>query len=333
MTNDTMLKSENKKEILSLVKTIEKEFGEGSIMLLNNDEPLQKIEVFKSGSYLLDKALGIGGYPKGRIVEIYGPESSGKTTLCLHAIAEIQKQNGLAAYIDAEHSFDPMYAKNLGVDLEKLILSQPDSGEQALEIVDILAKSSFVDLIVVDSVAALVPEAELNGEMKDQQIGMQARLMSKGLRKITGHLSKNKTTILFVNQIREKIGVMFGNPETTTGGRALKFYSSIRIEVRKSSTITDGKDITGNEVKLKVVKNKLSVPYKSAVTEIVFSQGIDKLSELIDLGTELNVFEKKGSWYSYQGKNIAQGKKQFKDFLVNNPDFMKKIEEEILSSE
>ncbi len=319
-------------EVVKILDEIKKKFGDESIMLLSQNEQAEKIDTFPTGSYLLDEALGIGGYPKGRIIEIYGPESSGKTTLCLHAIAEIQKRNGLAAFIDAEHSIDPIYAKNLGVDLDKLILSQPDSGEQALEIVDILAKSGSVDLIVVDSVAALVPEAELNGEMRDQQIGSQARLMSKALRKITGNLSKNKTTILFINQIREKIGVMFGNPETTTGGRALKFYASIRIEVRKSTTITDGKDITGNEVKMKVVKNKLSTPYKSITTEIVFSHGIDALSELIDLGVEKNIFSKKGSWYAYGDKNIAQGKKQFKEFLLNNLDFKNEIENKILNS-
>ncbi|MGP1451440.1 MAG: recombinase RecA [Metamycoplasmataceae bacterium] len=319
-------------EVVKILDEIKKKFGDESIMLLSQNEQVEKIDTFPTGSYLLDEALGIGGYPKGRIIEIYGPESSGKTTLCLHAIAEIQKRNGLAAFIDAEHSIDPIYAKNLGVDLDKLILSQPDSGEQALEIVDILAKSGSVDLIVVDSVAALVPEAELNGEMRDQQIGSQARLMSKALRKITGNLSKNKTTILFINQIREKIGVMFGNPETTTGGRALKFYASIRIEVRKSTTITDGKDITGNEVKMKVVKNKLSTPYKSITTEIVFSHGIDALSELIDLGVEKNIFSKKGSWYAYGDKNIAQGKKQFKEFLLNNLDFKNEIENKILNS-
>lgn len=319
-------------EVVKILDEIKKKFGDESIMLLSQNEQAEKIDTFPTGSYLLNEALGIGGYPKGRIIEIYGPESSGKTTLCLHAIAEIQKRNGLAAFIDAEHSIDPIYAKNLGVDLDKLILSQPDSGEQALEIVDILAKSGSVDLIVVDSVAALVPEAELNGEMRDQQIGSQARLMSKALRKITGNLSKNKTTILFINQIREKIGVMFGNPETTTGGRALKFYASIRIEVRKSTTITDGKDITGNEVKMKVVKNKLSTPYKSITTEIVFSHGIDALSELIDLGVEKNIFSKKGSWYAYGDKNIAQGKKQFKEFLLSNLDFKNEIENKILNS-
>ena len=293
------MKQENEKEkinadVKSALNEITKKFGQEAIMLFNQDKVEEHIEVFSSGSYLLDDALGIGGYPKGRIIEIYGPESSGKTTLCLHAIAEVQKLGGAAAFIDAEHSIDPNYARNLGVNLNTLILSQPDSGEQAMEIVDILAKSGAISLIVVDSVAALVPEAELNGDMYDQQIGQQARLMSKALRKITGSLNKNKTTIIFVNQIREKIGG-YGNPETTTGGRALKFYSSIRVEVRKSTSIVEGKDITGNEIKVKVVKNKLAAPYKSFTSQIMFSKGIDNLGELIDLATEKNIFVKKGA--------------------------------------
>lgn len=280
------------KNIKSALNEIEKKFGKESIMVLG-DIPNADVEVFSSGSILLDNALGINGLPKGKIIEIYGPESSGKTTLTLHAIAEVQKNGGIAAFIDAEHSIDPQYAANIGVDIDNLILSQPDSGEQALEIVDILAKSGNVDLIVVDSVAALVPEAELNGEMKDQQIGAQARLMSKALRKITGNLNKNQTTIIFINQIREKVGVIFGNPEITTGGRALKFYASIRIEVRKGSQITEGKDILGNEVKFKVVKNKLSAPYKVTQSEILFSKGIDRYNELATIGIENKIFEQK----------------------------------------
>ncbi|WP_338822888.1 recombinase RecA [Mycoplasmopsis felifaucium] len=322
--------NENSTIIKDTLKEITKRFGEEAIMLFNRDKIDEKIETFSTGSYLLNNAIGVGGYPKGRIVEIYGPESSGKTTLCLHAIAEVQKSGGIAAFIDAEHAIDPNYAKNLGVDLNNLILSQPDSGEQAMEIVDILAKSGAIDLIVVDSVAALVPLAELEGDMKDQQIGVQARLMSKALRKITANLSKKKTTVLFVNQIREKIGVMFGNPETTTGGRALKFYSSIRIEVRKSTSITDGKDITGNEIKIKVVKNKVAAPYKSFTTEILFSKGIDTLNELIELACEKGIFVKKGAWYSYDEKNLAQGKKSLKEFLQSNPEFKQEIEQKIL---
>ncbi|MGV2393150.1 UNVERIFIED_CONTAM: recombinase RecA [Campylobacter lari] len=289
------LYNENEKIIKSTLNEITKKFGNEAIMLFNQEKIDEHIETFPTGSYLLDHALGINGYPKGRIIEIYGPESSGKTTLCLHAIAEVQKLGGTCAFIDAEHALDPTYARNLNVNLNKLILSQPDSGEQAMEIVDILTKSGAIDLIIVDSVAALVPEAELNGDMYDQQIGMQARLMSKALRKITANLSKNKTTIIFVNQIREKIGLMFGNPETTTGGRALKFYSSIRLEVRKANSISEGKDITGNEVKIKVVKNKLAAPYKSFMTEIMFSRGIDSLNEIIELAIEKGVFVKKGA--------------------------------------
>ncbi|QGZ97725.1 recombinase RecA [Mycoplasma sp. NEAQ87857] len=310
---------ENKKIIKNTLQEIEKKFGKESIMLLG-DVPDVSVDTFHSGSYALDYALGIGGFPKGRIVEIYGPESCGKTTLTLHTIAEVQKNNGVAAFIDAEHSIDSGYAASIGVDIDNLILAQPDSGEQALEIVDILAKTGAVDLIVVDSVAALVPEAELNGEMVDQQIGAQARLMSKALRKITGNLNKNKTTIIFINQIREKVGVIFGNPETTPGGRALKFYSSIRIEVRKGQAINESKDIVGNEVKFKIVKNKLSAPYKNTQSEIYFSKGIDKTSELVDIAIANNIFEKKGSWYSYQDKNIGQGKKNIKEFIESNPE-------------
>ncbi|WP_029513328.1 recombinase RecA [Mycoplasmopsis primatum] len=330
MKKDNDLNKEQKDLIKSTLSEITRKFGQEAIMIFNQDKLNEKIETFSSGSYLLNNALGIGGYPKGRIIEIYGPESSGKTTLCLHAIAEIQKTGGVAAFIDAEHAIDPLYAKNLGVDLNTLILSQPDSGEQAMEIVDILAKSGAIDLIVVDSVAALVPLAELDGEMKDQQVGMQARLMSKALRKITGNLNKNKTSVIFVNQIREKIGVMFGNPETTTGGRALKFYASVRLEVRKSTSITDGKEITGNEIKVKVVKNKLAPPYKSFSTEILFSKGIDATSELIDLAVEKNIFEKKGAWFAYDGKNIAQGKKSLKEFLESNIEFKNEIERKAL---
>ncbi|UUD36415.1 recombinase RecA [Mycoplasmopsis citelli] len=315
---------DKQKLIKDTLKEIEKRFGSESIMILG-DVPYGDTEVFSSGSYVLNKLLGINGFPKGRVIEIYGPESCGKTTLSLHAIAEVQKNGGIAAFIDAEHSIDPVYAQNIGVNVDTLLLSQPDSGEQALEIVDLLSKSGHVDLIVVDSVAALVPEAELNGEMRDQQIGLQARLMSKALRKITASLNKNKTTVIFINQIREKVGVIFGNPETTTGGRALKFYSSIRIEVRKGGVLGDGKDSIGNEVKFKVVKNKLSAPYKVGTSEILFSRGIDTLGEIIDLSVENGNLVKKGAWYSYEGKNVAQGKKAMKDFLTENPDIKTKL--------
>ncbi|WAM05385.1 recombinase RecA [Mycoplasmopsis cynos] len=317
---------EPKTIIKNAINQIEKKFGKESIMLLG-DVPDISIETFHSGSYVLDHILGIGGYPKGRIIEIYGPESSGKTTLSLRAIAEVQKNGGIAAFIDAEHSIDPVFASKLGVNVENLILSQPDSGEQALEIVDILARLGNIDLIVVDSVAALVPLAELNGEMNEQQIGAQARLMSKALRKITGNLNKNKTTIIFINQIREKVGVIFGNPETTPGGRALKFYSSIRIEVRKGTQISEEKEVSGSEIKFKIVKNKLAAPYKTAQTDLLFNEGIDQNSELVDIGLELGIFDKKGAWYSYDGSNVAQGKKNMKYYLINNPN----IKEEILN--
>ncbi|ACF07103.1 recombinase protein, RecA [Metamycoplasma arthritidis] len=310
------------------LKEIEKKFGKESIMILGQ-KPEITPEVFSSGSISINRALGIGGWPKGRIIEVYGPESSGKTTIALHAIAEIQKLGGIAAFIDAEHSIDPNYAKNVGVDIDNLILSQPDSGEQALEIVDSLAKTGAIDLIVVDSVAALVPEVELQGEMRDQVVGAQARLMSKALRKITGSLAKNKTTIIFINQIREKIGVIFGNPETTSGGRALKFYSSIRLEVRKQQNLTSNGDILGNQVKCKVVKNKLAAPYKNAQIEIIFSQGISLTSEIINFAEEFGILTKKGSWYSYENENIAQGVANLQLLLETNHDLFKKIKTQV----
>ncbi|MFV8500056.1 recombinase RecA [Mycoplasma sp. VS424B] len=310
--------------IKETIKEISKKLGEESIMVLG-DIPYISIDTFHSGSYILDKILGIKGFPKGKIIEIFGPESSGKTTLALNAIAEVQKEGGIAAFIDAEHAIDSEYAQKIGVDISKLILSQPDSGEQALEIVDILAKTGKIDLIVVDSVAALVPEAELNGEMTDLQIGAQARLMSKGLRKITGNLNKNKTTIIFINQIREKVGVIFGSPETTPGGRALKFYSSVRIEVRKGSPIVEGKDIVGCEIKFKVVKNKLSIPYKTGQSELYFSLGLDKSGELVDIGLENGIIERKGAWFSYKGENVAQGKKNMKSYILDNQSLYNEI--------
>ncbi|WP_420704435.1 recombinase RecA [Metamycoplasma hyosynoviae] len=320
---------ENNKELQEALKEIEKKFGKESIMILGSKPDIIP-EVIDSGSIAINKALGINGWPKGRVVEIYGPESSGKTTIALHAIAEVQKKGGIAAFIDAEHSIDPLYAKNLGIDINKLILSQPDSGEQALEIVDCLSKTGSIDLIVVDSVAALVPEAELNGEMRDQVIGVQARLMSKALRKITASLSKNKTTVIFINQIREKIGVMFGNPETTPGGKALKFYSTVRVEVRKQQTLGQGENIIGNQVKCKVVKNKLAAPYKTAQIEIVFSKGISKLAEIIKFAEYFEILEKKGSWYSFEGENIAQGAANLQALLLQNTELKNKIENLVL---
>ncbi|QKT05206.1 recombinase RecA [Mycoplasma sp. OR1901] len=314
----------NDQELKNIINIIEKKYGKETIMFLG-DVPEIDLETFHSGSYILDNLLGGFGYPKGRIIEIYGPESSGKTTLTLHAIAEVQKQGGLAAFIDAEHSIDPSFAQKIGVDTDQLILSQPDSGEQALDIVDILVKSGKIDLIVVDSVAALVPESELNGEMSDQQIGAQARLMSKALRKITANSNKNKTTIIFINQIREKVGVIFGSPETTPGGRALKFYSSIRVEVRKGSPIVENKDIIGAEIKLKVVKNKIAPPYKNAQTEFFFDSGIDKLNELVDMGELLGKFTKKGAWYYVDGNSVAQGKKNMKEYLKENTELQQEI--------
>ena len=311
-------------EIKSTFQIIEKRFGKEAIMLLGDNEKIE-VSTFSSGSIALDHILGINGLPRGRVIEIFGPESSGKTTIALHAIAEIQKEGGIAAFIDAEHSIDPNYAKNLGVNIDNLILSQPDSDKQALEIVDLLVKTGKIDLIVVDSVAALVPEVELQGEMKDQTIGAQARLMSKALRKITGSLNKNKTTIIFINQVREKVGIIFGSPETTSGGRALKFYASIRIDVRKVSSIGSGDDIVGNVIKLKVVKNKLAAPFKSATTEIIFAKGISKISEIIELAEENKIIEKRGSWYAYEGQNIAQGKNNLKLILESSKELYEAI--------
>lgn len=314
----------NKKNLKEAISQIEKKFGKESIMLLG-EKPSIDTEVFSTGSLAIDHALGINGFPKGRIIEIFGPESSGKTTLSLHAIAEVQKKGGIAAFIDAEHSIDPIYARNLGVDINNLILSQPDSGEQALEIVDTLTKTGAIDLIVVDSVAALVPEAELNGEMRDQTIGSQARLMSKALRKITGSLNKNGTTIIFINQIREKVGIIFGNPETTSGGRALKFYASIRLDVRKTSNIGSGDEISGNVVKVKVVKNKLSAPFKTAIVEIIFSRGISRYAEVAQLAEDFEILVKKGAWYSYKNENIAQGKNNLRLYLETNSDLYNEL--------
>jgi recombination protein RecA len=310
---------------------IEKQFGKGSIMRLGQEGPLLKVETISTGSLGLDDALGIGGVPRGRVTEIYGPEMSGKTTLALHIIAEAQKNNGLACFIDAEHAFDPFYAKALGVDVENLIVSQPDTGEQALEIADTLVRSGMVDVIVIDSVAALVPRAELEGEMGDSHMGLQARLMSQALRKLTGHISKSKTTIIFINQIRMKIGVMFGNPETTTGGNALKFYSSVRLDIRRIATIKSGTDKTGNRTRVRVVKNKLAPPFREAEFDIIYGQGISKVGEIIDLGIELGIIEKRGVWLYYNGEAIGQGREKAKIHLSENPKLTKEIEEKLIT--
>ncbi|MDY4787966.1 MAG: recombinase RecA [Bacilli bacterium] len=310
------------------LRDIQKAFGSGSVMLLGEKSDINQ-DVIPSGSLALDYALGVGGYPKGRIIEIYGPESSGKTTVALHAIAECQKMGGKAAFIDAEQAIDPAYARKLGVNIDELILSQPDSGEQALEITDMLIKSNAIDLVVVDSVAALVPQAELDGEMMDSQMGLQARLMSKGLRKIAGNLNKTNCTIIFINQLREKIGVMYGNPETTTGGRALKFYATIRIEVRRADAIKLGSDIIGNNVNLKIVKNKVAPPFKNATVEIMYGEGISRFSEVIDLAVNFDIVKKSGSWYSYNDEKIGQGKDAVKAFLKEHQDIYNNVYDKV----
>ena len=313
------------------IKQIEKQFGKGSVMKLG-DRAAVDVAVIPTGSLTLDMALGIGGYPKGRIIEIYGPESSGKTTLTLHAIAEVQKQGGTAAFIDAEHAIDPVYAKYLGVNIDELILSQPDSGEQGLEIAETLVRSGAIDLVVVDSVAALVPQVELDGEMADQQMGLQARLMSKALRKLSGVMNKTDCTIIFINQLREKIGVMFGNPETTTGGRALKFYSSVRVEIRRSEAIKNGTEIVGNKVNIKVVKNKVAPPFKSTQVDIIYGKGISRDGEVLDLAVDKDIVDKSGAWYAYKGEKIGQGRENAKRYLVEHPDIMNEITEAIKAS-
>ncbi|RHM59752.1 MULTISPECIES: recombinase RecA [Coprobacillaceae] len=326
-------KAEEKKQqaLDAAIKQIEKQFGKGSVMKLGDRSAID-VDVIPTGSLTLDLALGIGGYPKGRIIEIYGPESSGKTTLTLHAIAEVQKQGGRAAFIDAEHAIDPVYAKNLGVNIDELILSQPDSGEQGLEIAETLVRSGAIDLVVVDSVAALVPQVELDGEMSDNQMGLQARLMSKALRKLSGVMNKTDCTIIFINQLREKIGIMFGNPETTTGGRALKFYSSVRVEIRRSEQIKNGTEVVGNKVNIKVVKNKVAPPFKTTQVDIIYGKGISRDGEVLDLAVDKDIVDKSGAWYAYKGEKIGQGRENAKNFLSTHPEIMEEITEAIKAS-
>ena len=311
--------SERMKAVNAAISKIEKDFGKGSVMRMGDDH-VENVEVIPTGSISLDFALGVGGYPKGRIIEIYGPESSGKTTLAIHAIAESQKAGGIAVFIDAEHAFDRFYASKLGVDVDNLIISQPDNGEQALEIADQLIRSAAVDIVVIDSVAALTPKAEIEGDMGDNRVGLQARLMSQALRKLTATVSKTKTTCIFINQLREKIGVLFGNPETTTGGNALKFYSSVRLDIRKGSPIKDGEEVIGNEVKVKVVKNKVAPPFRKIQFDILFGEGISRVGEIVELGVRFNIIEKSGSWFSYSGSKLAQGKEATKQVLRDNPE-------------
>ena len=325
---------QNEKENMSAdalnetLKQIQKLFGKGAVMRLGEREAVD-VDAIPSGSLLLDEALGVGGYPKGRIIEIFGPESSGKTTLALHAIAECQKNGGRAAFIDAEHAIDPIYAKNLGVDINELILSQPDNGEQALEIVEMLADSGAISLIVVDSVAALVPQAELDGEMSDSSVGLQARLMSKAMRKVAGILNKKECAVIFINQLREKVGVMYGNPETTSGGRALKFYASIRIDIRRTEAIKQGADIVGNTCRVKIVKNKVSPPFKQCEIDIIYGQGISKEGEILDRAVELGLIKKSGSWFEYNGNKIAQGRDAAKTYIKENEDIAAELLEKI----
>ena len=319
---------EKLKALQLTMEKLDKAYGKGAVMKLG-DSPVEKVEVIPTGSITLDIALGINGYPKGRVVEIYGPESSGKTTLAIHAIAEVQKQGGIAAFIDAEHAFDQFYAKKLGVDIDNLLISQPDNGEQALEIADNLIRSGAIDLIVVDSVAALTPKAEIEGEMGDSQMGLQARLMSKALRKLTGSINKAGCCCIFINQLRDKIGVMFGNPETTTGGNALKFYSSIRIDIRKASQIKEGEDVVGNRVKVKIVKNKVAPPFRKAEFDVMYGEGISKVGEIIDLGVDLNILKKSGSWFSYGETRLGQGRDSVKQIIQDNPELLDELEAKI----
>ncbi|MDE6142080.1 MAG: recombinase RecA [Bacilli bacterium] len=327
-TKEINKETDKDKALEQVMAEIEKQFGKGAIMKLGSDSHME-IETTPSGSLSLDIALGVGGFPKGRIIEIFGPESSGKTTIALQAVAEVQKTGGRAAFIDAEHALDPVYAKNLGVNLDELLLSQPDTGEQALEICEALVRSNAVSIIVIDSVAALVPQAEIEGEMGDSHVGLQARLMSQALRKLSGIINKTNTTAIFINQLREKVGVMFGNPETTTGGRALKFYSSVRLDVRRGEQIKMGDSVIGNKTTIKVVKNKVAPPFKVATVDIMYGEGVSYEGELVDLAAEADVIEKSGAWYSYNGEKIGQGKENAKIFLKNNPDIAAEVDSQI----
>ena len=323
--------SEKLKALQAAMQKIEKDFGKGTVMRMG-DENIENVDVIPTGSIGLNAALGVGGYPKGRIIEIYGPESSGKTTLAIHAIAEAQKAGGIAAFIDAEHAFDRFYAQKLGVDVDNLWISQPDNGEQALEIADQLIRSAAIDIVVIDSVAALTPKKEIEGDMGDNVVGLQARLMSQALRKLTGTVAKTNTTCIFINQLREKIGVMFGNPETTTGGNALKFYASVRLDIRKVTSIKDGDQVVGNQVRVKVVKNKVAPPFRKAEFEIAFGEGISKYGELVDLGVEYGIIKKSGSWFSYQDTKLAQGRDATKQMLKDNPELCEEIEAQIMDA-
>ena len=332
MADEKKIPSAEKLKALQLAMAkIDKEFGKGAIMKLGDDK-IEDVPVIPSGSVGLNLALGVGGYPRGRVIEIYGPESSGKTTLAIHAMAEVQKQGGIAAIIDAEHAFDRFYAEKLGVDTNELLIAQPDCGEQALDIADELIRSAAVDLVVIDSVAALTPKAEIEGDMGDNRVGLQARLMSQALRKLTATINKTQTTCIFINQLREKIGVMFGNPETTTGGNALKFYASVRLDIRKAQAIKDGDEIIGNQVRVKVIKNKVAPPFKKAEFDLMFNEGISRVGELIDMGVEKGVLTKSGSWYSYEGNKLAQGRDAAKNVLRDNPDLAEEIENKIMEA-
>ena len=330
---DTLAIDEKESKLKALqaaLLKIEKDFGKGAVMKLGDDN-IDKVEIIPTGSILLNRALGVGGYPRGRIIEIYGPESSGKTTLAIHAIAEVQKTGGIAAIIDAEHAFDRFYAEKLGVDVDNLFISQPDNGEQALEIADQLIRSSAVDLVVVDSVAALTPQAEIEGEMGDSKVGLHARLMSQALRKLTSTIAKTNTTCIFINQLREKIGIMFGNPETTTGGNALKFYASVRLDIRKGSSIKDGDEIIGNITRVKVIKNKVAPPFRKAEFEIYFGEGISHLCAVFSLAVELGIIKKSGSWFSYGETKLGQGEDRVKDMLKDNPELMEELESKVMA--